>query len=68
MLRNIVLSGLFLSLSLPALAAPCSDTGGKYEDWKPVMAKEARAAGVGDQGVAALMGTSHSKATPGSRP
>lgn len=46
-----------------ALAAPCSDTGGQYEAWKPVMAAEAQAAGVGERGVAALMGTSYSRTT-----
>lgn len=65
MLRKTLLSGLFLSLSLPALAAPCSDTGGRYEEWKPVMAEEARAAGVGEKGIAALMASSYSKATIG---
>ena len=63
MLRNVFLSGLFLAAALPALAAPCSDTGGQYEDWKAVMADEARAEGVGDKGIAALMGSSYSKAT-----
>lgn len=44
-------------------AATCSDTGGQYEAWKPVMAEEARAQGVGKAGIAALMGTSYSKST-----
>ena len=61
--RNFLAFALALTLATPALAAPCSDTGGKYEDWKPVMAKEARAEGVGEKGIAALMGTSYSKAT-----
>ncbi|NJM81214.1 MAG: lytic murein transglycosylase [Tabrizicola sp.] len=51
------------SLSTAAHAAGCSDTGGQYESWKPLMAKEAAAAGVGDRGIAALMATSYSKAT-----
>lgn len=63
MLRKTLLAGLFLLASLPALAAPCSDTGGSYEGWKSVMAAEASAEGVGAKGVAALMGTSYSKAT-----
>lgn len=46
-----------------ALAAFCSDTSGKYEAWKPEMAAEAKAAGVGQKGIAALMGSSYSKAT-----
>ncbi|MDQ2065684.1 lytic murein transglycosylase [Xinfangfangia sp. CPCC 101601] len=63
MLRKIFLASVVASLSLPALAAPCSDTGGKYESWKPQMAEEARAAGVGQKGIAALMASSYSKAT-----
>ena len=45
------------------MAAFCSDTGGKYEAWKPEMAAEAKAAGVGNTGIAALMASSYSKAT-----
>ena len=57
---------LLLALHSPAAhAAPCSDTGGQYEAWKPVMAAEAEAQGVGRQGIAALMGSSYSKATIG---
>jgi membrane-bound lytic murein transglycosylase B len=56
-----VLAGI-ISTSV-AQAAPCSDTGGQYEDWKPVMAAEAAAQGVGERGIAALMGTSYSKGT-----
>lgn len=65
MLRKFILNGFFILSALPALAAPCSDTGGNYESWKPVMAKEARAEGVGEKGIAALMGSSYSKATIG---
>lgn len=50
-------------LSLPALAAPCSNTGGDYEGWKPVMAREASAAGVGERGIAALMGSKYATST-----
>lgn len=46
-------------------AAFCSDTGGRYEAWKPEMAAEARAAGVGERGIAALLATSYSQATIG---
>jgi membrane-bound lytic murein transglycosylase B len=56
---------LWLGLANAANAAPCSDSGGDFEAWKPIMAKEARAAGVGDRGIDALMGTSYSKATIG---
>jgi membrane-bound lytic murein transglycosylase B len=56
---------LFVSLPFAAEAAGCSDTGGQYEAWKPEMAAEAKAEGVGKRGIAALMGTSYSKATIG---
>lgn len=52
-----------LLLANAAQAVTCSDTGGAYEAWKPVMAAEAAAAGVGKRGLAALAGTSYSKAT-----
>jgi lytic murein transglycosylase len=56
--------GLFLcTAGTSAMAAFCSDTGGKYEAWKPEMAAEAKAAGVGSNGIAALMASSYSKAT-----
>ena len=55
--RGLALS-LFLTLPFAALAAPCSDTGGQYESWKPLMAEEAKAAGVGRRGIEALMATS----------
>lgn len=55
---------LLLALStLPALAAPCGDTASGFEDWKPIMAAEAEASGVGKKGRAALMATSYSKTT-----
>jgi lytic murein transglycosylase len=58
------LAAMAFSLTAPfAQAAGCSDTGGKYEAWKPEMAAEAAAAGVGERGIAALMATSYSKAT-----
>ncbi len=59
-------TGLFTALATlpaPALAAFCSDTGGEYEAWKPLMAAEAEAAGVGPRGIEALMGTRYSKST-----
>lgn len=52
-------------LPLAAQSAPCSDTGGQYETWKPVIAAEAQAQGVGERGIAALMASSYSKATIG---
>ena len=60
--RSIALPFLLMFPAL-ASAAPCSDTGAQYEAWKPVMAAEAEAAGVGRRGIEALMATSYSKAT-----
>ena len=50
-------------LAVPARAAPGSDTGANYAPWKPVMAQEAQAAGVGQRGIAALMGSAYAKRT-----
>lgn len=64
MLTRFFAAPLFcLSLAAPAMAAPCGDTSSGFEDWKAVMAQEAKAEGVGERGRAALMGTSYSKAT-----
>lgn len=62
-LRPLLSAALVIGLSLPAAAAPCGDTSAGFEDWKSVMAKEAKAEGVGDAGIAALMASSYSKAT-----
>lgn len=61
--KVIVASVLLVCGGQAAVAAGCSDTGGKYEAWKPEMAAEARANGVGERGIAALMASSYSKAT-----
>jgi lytic murein transglycosylase len=65
-LRNLIALSLIpaaVLLSTPVLAAGCSDTAGQYEAWKPVMAKEARAEGVGERGIAALLASSYSRVT-----
>lgn len=49
----------------PAHAAPCSDSSAAFESWKPVMAAEARSAGIGARGIAALMASRYSDATIG---
>lgn len=46
-----------------SLAAPCGNTGSGFEDWKAPMAAEAKAAGVGAAGLAALQGARYSTAT-----
>ncbi|ULB09046.1 lytic murein transglycosylase [Cereibacter azotoformans] len=50
-------------LAGPVAAAPCSNTGADYESWKSLMAQEAAAVGVGQRGIAALMGSSYSTRT-----
>lgn len=62
-LKSLALTLSFCVAGTSAMAAFCSDTGGRYEAWKPEMAAEAKAAGVGDRGIAALMASSYSKAT-----
>lgn len=59
-LLSLVLS---LALAPAVLAAPCGNSGGGYEAWKPAMAREAAAAGVGKAGIAALMGSSYASKT-----
>ena len=50
-------------LSAPALAAKCSSTGGAFESWKKSFAAEAKANGINDKAIKALMGTSYATAT-----
>lgn len=44
-------------------AASCSSTSGNFEKWKPEMAAEMKAKGIGSSGIAALMATSYSNGT-----
>lgn len=46
-----------------AAAATCSNTAAGYDAWKGQIAAEAKAQGVGDRGIAALMATSYSQPT-----
>ncbi|WP_103334404.1 lytic murein transglycosylase [Pseudotabrizicola formosa] len=62
-LKSLCLAVGFALAASAASAASCSDTGGRYEAWKTEMAAEARAEGVGQRGLAALMGSSYSGAT-----
>ena len=63
--RIVCLGLACLMIASPLHAAPCGDTSSGFEDWKPVMAREAKAAGIGKAGQTALMETSYSKATIG---
>lgn len=62
-IKVVVASCLVLAGVGGANAASCSDTGGRYEGWKTEMAAEARANGVGQRGIEALMASSYSQAT-----
>ena len=62
LLKSVALA-LVLGAAHPVAAAPCGNGASGFEDWKAVMAKEAKAEGVGEVGRAALMDTSYSKAT-----
>ena len=62
---HLALVLLTLTTALPATAAPCGDTAARFEAWKPEMAAEAKAAGVGKRGLAALAGATYSTRTIG---
>src|SRR5271154_894597 len=51
------------ALASQANAAQCGNGPGGFEAWKPQMANEARAKGVGASAIQALMGTSYAQAT-----
>ena len=59
----VTAAALAVTATTAAQAAPCSNTGGEYESWKGVMAQEAAAGGVGERGIAALMGSSYATKT-----
>jgi membrane-bound lytic murein transglycosylase B len=63
-LRVLAVVATTFSLSaLPVLAAPCSNSGGDYEVWKPIMAEEAARAGIGQRGLDALLASRYSRTT-----
>jgi membrane-bound lytic murein transglycosylase B len=67
--RSPVMRRLFPALALalltaaPALAAGCGNTSAGFNAWKSEFAKEARAEGVSERGISALMGASYSTRT-----
>jgi lytic murein transglycosylase len=61
--KLILMSLTLLAFAGPAVAASCGDTGSGFEKWKNAYAAEARAQGVGAEGLAALEDTSYSTAT-----
>lgn len=52
-----------LSCAAPAWAAPCGNNAAGFENWKRVFAQEARANGIGQRGIAALMRTGYASGT-----
>jgi membrane-bound lytic murein transglycosylase B len=64
-MRTIVfgLAVLVALLATPVDAAQCSSTGANFNAWKAAFAKEAKANGIDDRGIKALMGTSYATAT-----
>lgn len=64
-MRQVVL-GFAVAVSLlatPAFAAKCGNTSAGFEAWKSSFAKEAKANGVNDKAIAALMNTNYATAT-----
>lgn len=49
--------------SAPAMAAKCSSTGANFDVWKVSFAREARANGINDKAIKALMGVNYATAT-----
>lgn len=65
LVRSTLLATCLLLASGTAHAAQCGNSSGGYETWKRQMAEEARAAGHKPATIAALMGTTYSRATIG---
>jgi len=63
-MRGMIGAVLALALSAGvAEAASCSSSSGAFQGWKPQMAAEMKAKGIGSRGIAALMATSYSTGT-----
>ncbi len=63
MRRFLLAVAMTVAFAGAAEAAKCSSTGGGFAAWKPVMAAEAKAAGIKARGIAALMATTYSTGT-----
>lgn len=62
--RFLALASAFLLLTAaPAFAAPCGNNSAGFENWKRVFAQEAKANGIGQRGISALMGTGYAAGT-----
>ncbi|MGV1015051.1 MAG: lytic murein transglycosylase [Methyloceanibacter sp.] len=59
-----ILAALLAGLTASAVqAAPCGNNAAGFNSWKKIFANEAKANGIGAQGISALMGTSYSVGT-----
>lgn len=54
---------LLIFATAPAFSAPCGNNAAGFEKWKRIFAKEAKARGIGQRGVNALMSTRYSTGT-----
>ncbi|MDN5785844.1 lytic transglycosylase domain-containing protein [Pseudorhodobacter sp.] len=61
--KPILLTSALAFGASAAAAASCSNSAGNYEAWKAEAVREAKAAGVGPKGIAALQGSSYSRET-----
>lgn len=63
--RILLAAGVAAATALPATAwaAKCGNNASGFNAWKAEFAKEARAAGIGNRGLAALAGTSYATKT-----
>ncbi|MDZ4094978.1 MAG: lytic murein transglycosylase [Paracoccaceae bacterium] len=61
--KSLLVAALLVGVSSGANAAACGNSAGGYESWKPQMAQEAVAAGVGLRGIEALMRSGYATKT-----
>jgi lytic murein transglycosylase len=61
--RGTLIAAVFGLMAGSAEAAPCGNNGAGFEAWKQVFAGEAQTAGIGPNGIAALMATDYSVGT-----
>lgn len=62
--KAVLAASLLIALtSSPVMAAKCGNTSAGFNTWKAAFAKEAKQAGVGKRGLAALAGTTYAKRT-----
>jgi lytic murein transglycosylase len=63
LMKAALAAAALLLASSPALAAPCGNTSAGFEAWKRAFAQEAKANGVSQRAIGALLSTSYSTGT-----